>query len=350
MTVSLYEQAVQTLRNRYLLNLTSVRREDSVVKVRGWLTPPSGGRGLVVDGADIVQTSYPLRRSGVGELFQAAEFEWSGLEASLSSKGGSKEWPGYILVHPKLPPELRELEIVNTWAIPVADGEFVLPPEDNITRVTGSQTGSVYLLGGATHAYRLAKAAELVSGSALASFESVADWGCGAARLSQHFLRFWPNTVGVEVDATNIAWCREAIPGMRVVQIPWTPSGPVASAHFDLLFAFSVFSHIHHLKLPAWIEEIHRVLRPGGVAVITTLGLVSTASRHARAEFYEELEAKGFVEWANKKQLDDVRPTEDDYLNIAMTKEYARGVFGRSFDVLGVVEGLGPQDAWVLRK
>jgi SAM-dependent methyltransferase len=195
------------------------------------------------------------------------------------------------------------------------------------------------------------EAARLTTGRDLASFSNVADWGCGAGRLTQHFAKVWPGRVtGIDVDPTNIAWLQNNVPAIPALVVPWTPPTNLPSNFFDILFAFSVFSHIREQGMDAWLAEVERVLKPGGVAVITTLGLVSTASRGARDEFYEELFRNGYIEWGNKGQLDDVRPAENDYLNIAMTYDFAEQRLSRHFIVRGLCRGLGPQDAWVLEK
>jgi len=42
-------------------------------------------------------------------------------------------------------------------------------------------------------------------------------------------------------------------------------------ATFDLVVAFSVFSHLSPAAHRHWLREFHRVLRPGGTAIVTTL-------------------------------------------------------------------------------
>ena len=42
-------------------------------------------------------------------------------------------------------------------------------------------------------------------------------------------------------------------------------------ATFDAVYAYSVFSHLSEVSHLAWIEEIARVLKPGGMLVATTL-------------------------------------------------------------------------------
>jgi SAM-dependent methyltransferase len=351
--MSSYQDALNSLRHRYRFLLHAVDYFDGYVDISGFLTPPSGQRRLLVDGATLESFSYPLKRPKIAALFQLPEFAESGFTGRLrlASVPNSSGWADYIVIRPDLPENLLTTTIVNTWLIPRNRNAFVVPPDSHITRVTGRETASTYLFGGATHAYRLVRALELLAKRDASSFSKVVDWGCGAGRLTQHFARIWPKLVtGADVDKTNVEWSKRNLRNIRVEQIPWQPPTQFSSASFDLLFSFSVFSHIKTSMQDAWLHEISRILQPGGIAVITTLGTVSTASRGADAKFHETLERNGFVEWGNYGQLDDVRPNEDAYLNIAMSKKYASSLFGRHFEVLGVVEGAGPQDAWVVRK
>ena len=43
-------------------------------------------------------------------------------------------------------------------------------------------------------------------------------------------------------------------------------------AYIDLIFASSVFTHISLDLLVQWLEELHRILRPGGIFLCTVLG------------------------------------------------------------------------------
>jgi predicted SAM-dependent methyltransferase len=42
------------------------------------------------------------------------------------------------------------------------------------------------------------------------------------------------------------------------------------SSTFDLIYAYSVFSHLSEKCQKAWLEEFHRILRPEGVLIVTT--------------------------------------------------------------------------------
>jgi len=58
-------------------------------------------------------------------------------------------------------------------------------------------------------------------------------------------------------------------PAIRCFQSHAIPTLPIPDASIDLVYAFSVFSHIDEFEL-AWLAELRRVLKPGGIAYLTT--------------------------------------------------------------------------------
>jgi len=51
-----------------------------------------------------------------------------------------------------------------------------------------------------------------------------------------------------------------------------SPPLPYAEASFDLVYAFSVMTHLSDELQHAWVAECGRVLRPGGLFLFSTLG------------------------------------------------------------------------------
>lgn len=59
-------------------------------------------------------------------------------------------------------------------------------------------------------------------------------------------------------------------PNVRPVTVPCLPNYPVEDNYFDLVTAFSVFTHIDVFET-AFVAEIRRILKPGGLACLTVL-------------------------------------------------------------------------------
>ncbi|MBR0564548.1 methyltransferase domain-containing protein [Azoarcus sp. L1K30] len=100
------------------------------------------------------------------------------------------------------------------------------------------------------------------------------DFGTGWGRYARIFMHdFRPeNVVGVDVSEQYIDVCRETFPYARFETVTPLPPTSLESDGFDLIIAYSVFSHLSAAASDAWIAEFTRILRPGGMIAITTQG------------------------------------------------------------------------------
>ena len=100
----------------------------------------------------------------------------------------------------------------------------------------------------------------------------VLDFGCGWGRFARMFLRNVPASHIYCADTTDwpLSICRDTgVPGKKVRLEPMPPS-PLSSNQFDLVFAYSVFSHLSPKSHLAWRTELGRVVKPDGLVFITT--------------------------------------------------------------------------------
>lgn len=327
--------------------------ESSEILITGWTTQSSFS--INACGAKIIQKSLNKHRPALVDIFKDESVAMGGFGIKLkpNNLNNVNGFEDYIILKPVFEPQKKNklIELVNTWCIPKSPYLFKIPNDSNTVRVTG-KTNKNYILSGSTHFYRMLMALNYFSNLPNEGFKDIIDWGCGSGRLTMHIANYFKNAnvVGVDVDPVNIDWCNQNLNSFDALQIPWSTPTSLESKKYDLLFAFSVFSHISRKNIQIWLSEIYRIMKNNSYLIITTLGPISTASRKAGESFYKKLEENGYVEWVNKGQIDDQRPTEDHYLNIAMTYEFAKQQFSVYFDVLGLVKGLGPQDAWILHK
>jgi SAM-dependent methyltransferase len=123
-------------------------------------------------------------------------------------------------------------------------------------------------------AYRLVTHALIELGKPLHPRSRVLDFGCGWGRVTRFFLHDVPreHLYGVDVNSIGIEWCRRSLPSENFSLIPSWPPAPFIAGMVDLVYAISVFSHLPEPLHLAWLDEIHRLLRPGGTLVATTLG------------------------------------------------------------------------------
>ncbi|HSS36772.1 MAG TPA: class I SAM-dependent methyltransferase [Patescibacteria group bacterium] len=118
----------------------------------------------------------------------------------------------------------------------------------------------------------------------------VLDVGCGYGRLGLGILHSTDHRgryLGFDILQPQIDWCRTTIspsfPMMRFAHLDirnerYNPGGtiepakasfPARSASTDVCALFSVFTHLYRPDIERYLDEIRRVLRPGGVAVTT---------------------------------------------------------------------------------
>lgn len=105
----------------------------------------------------------------------------------------------------------------------------------------------------------------------------VYEWGCGPARIVRHLP---PLATGYRVgfhasdyNASSIAWCRAHLPGITFFENGLAPPLAVSDGAFDVAFCRSVFTHLSADMHAQWIAELRRVVRPGGILILTTHGL-----------------------------------------------------------------------------
>jgi SAM-dependent methyltransferase len=107
--------------------------------------------------------------------------------------------------------------------------------------------------------------------SPLNTGSAVLDIGCGWGRVTRLFMKDVPadRIFGVDINPRAIDLCRDlGVPGSFLQVAPGAPL-PFADAAFSTITAFSVFTHLPETVATALAGEIARLLRPGGLAVIT---------------------------------------------------------------------------------
>ena len=106
----------------------------------------------------------------------------------------------------------------------------------------------------------------------LQEMHDVFEFGCGCGRIARHWQNFSGSFVGSDLDEPAVRWCRRNLPFARFEVNGLEPPLIFGDESFDLAYAVSVFSHLTAPLQIAWRNELRRVLRPGGVLLVTTQG------------------------------------------------------------------------------
>jgi SAM-dependent methyltransferase len=146
-----------------------------------------------------------------------------------------------------------------------------LPDEAFQRSWVGSSGISAFHEGGAfcSHALDILRA----RGVPRANIGRVLDFGCGWGRIYRLLLRNCDegSLVGVDLDPSCVQHCREAMPYGFFHECRRTPPLGFADGAFDVVTAYSVFSHLSEPAFLSWLKELNRILRLGGMLFFTTL-------------------------------------------------------------------------------
>jgi SAM-dependent methyltransferase len=120
--------------------------------------------------------------------------------------------------------------------------------------------------------YELFKALSEKHGRGVAASSSVLDFGCGWGRVIRFFLKdVTPqNLLGIDVNEKVVEICRRTNQWCRFQPCERLPPSGLETDSFDLIYAFSVFSHLSEEAHALWLDEFERLLKPGGVLLLTT--------------------------------------------------------------------------------
>lgn len=105
---------------------------------------------------------------------------------------------------------------------------------------------------------------------------TICDWGCGPARIVRHLARDHGDTfdrvIGTDYNEQSIKWCRANVTGVEFLVNSLSPPLALADSSVDFIYSFSVFTHLSEPMMKAWMAEQQRVVRPGGLIMLTTHG------------------------------------------------------------------------------
>lgn len=161
---------------------------------------------------------------------------------------------------------------IRIWQSGADDG-LDIPPLELIGLVAGPRDIQWFLEGGKLAADTITVILQK-NGIRLDGLRTVLDFGCGSGRTLRHFklealsTKFW----GADYNPKLVEWCAKNLSFARFEKNNLAPPLNFQAGTFDLIYALSVFTHMPEDLQIAWIEELWRILSPGGLLLITTHG------------------------------------------------------------------------------
>jgi SAM-dependent methyltransferase len=184
-------------------------------------------------------------------------------------------------------------------------------------------------------------------------FENVLDFGCGCGRL----IRAMPHITqaqlfGCDIKQEFVDWCALNLAPARFVRSDEYPPLPFESNQFDLLYAMSILTHLDEEHQDRWLAEWHRIVKPGGVAIVTFRG--GTGPEYAEEptdEWRERVDANRGVLFVPNGYWSGIFP--DFYQTSYTATDYVKEHWAKYFEIVAIFPvsslGLG-QDLALMRR
>lgn len=185
------------------------------------------------------------------------------------------------------------------------------------------------------------------------------DLGSATGRVARHFACQLPQSTvyAVDINLEHVRWVNRHFGGRMIsFQNTSIPHLPLESNSVDLVTAYSVFSHIEAFD-HAWLMEIRRILRPGGMFILTA-NVDSWQDMNENWHVYKSLK--------NHKEFDATKlgaplwnprvvfrwNSEGSYSSVVfLRRDYVDREWGNIFEIVGVQKYFTPfQTGVYLRK
>jgi SAM-dependent methyltransferase len=166
--------------------------------------------------------------------------------------------------------------------------------------------------------------------------------------------------IAADIDGEAIVWIANNLPGVEAIKLNDRPPSPVADASVDLVLNHSVFTHLPEELQTLWLDDLRRILKPGGLILATFHGRKTTESFRSRIkeagfpdqaeDFARTYERDGFIYRAGRSEYESKLP--EYYASAFHTIGYVERVWFPGFDCLAWLPefALGHQDVVILRR
>jgi SAM-dependent methyltransferase len=197
---------------------------------------------------------------------------------------------------------------------------------------------------------------------------SILDFGCGAGRMVRYLGQMADvDAHAIDINPELVKWCQKNLTAVTTSQNTDAPPMPLADASFDMVYSMSIFTHLPEDNTKAWLNDIARVLRPGGLLILTTHGypaleIIRNSDIHQKmfdvnaqrtGELIDQLKREHFIHLGYEWRLLSFAKAGKRYGNTFIDGDYVNTNWNTSnLEVLEHLPGglRGWQDVVVLRR
>lgn len=147
-----------------------------------------------------------------------------------------------------------------------------VPPASILYDILGTCDIEGFYISGKEHASSIG---EIIGQTFTGRPLKILEWGCGPARVLQYLQsssddqwELW----GSDYNPATVNWCRINLPQIQFLHNNLEPPIQAEPGSFDVIYCISVFTHLSESLHYQWIQEILRLLKPGGLFISTFHG------------------------------------------------------------------------------
>lgn len=179
--------------------------------------------------------------------------------------------------------------------------------------------------------------------------KKILDWGCGPARIVRHLPLLTNNRSTIfatDYNEASINWCKQHIDDVTFNLNGLEANLPYEDGTFDIIYGISIFTHLSEVKHKEWIKELNRILKDGGILMITMQG----------ENFKPKLSASEKLKFEDGQIIVRGNVKEGHRTYSAFHPAQYLEILFENFTVLDkiVLDPTGknytPQDTWILKK
>lgn len=174
---------------------------------------------------------------------------------------------------------------------------YPFPPNHLIDFVIGTKEIAWYQLGGLFMHQAIGTMLRR-NGLDINQLTSVLDFGCGCGRI----LRWWAGLKenceiwGCDYNPDLIAWCQNELGDIAHYKVNNAdPPLDFPDGKFELVYAYSVLTHFATDQQQPWIKELARVVKPGGMLLVTVHGKRVAMRSGFSSELFAQLNEQGVI-------------------------------------------------------